>query len=341
MLTTEQLKIQFQQEISSVHTLEKLEELRLFYMGKKGLLKNLFLNNSSIQGSDLRERMQTLNKFKSYVEAVLSQTEELIKKKEIEKKIKQEQVDLSLPGTLLEQGSLHPLTNMQRRCLDVLSVLGFQFTDGPEVETPYNNFDALNIPEHHPARDHQDTFWLEENLLLRSHTSTVQVRKLKAEKNLPIKIVSPGRVYRNETVDATHLACFHQFEGLWVDTDVKFSYLKGTIDFLIKNLFEDAWEYRYKPKFYPYTEPSFGVDIRKKGDESEWITILGAGMVHPNVFLHTGHDPNHIRGFAFGLGVSRMVTLAHGIKSMKSLYESDLRVHQMLSKKSYMNQLQN
>lgn len=336
MLNFTQLKQQFLQDIDSLESLENLEDLRLFYMGKKGLIKKLFHEILAAPPKERKELTQKFNEFKKYVEEVFLQSFEIIRKKEIGKKINEEWVDLSLPGIALERGSLHPLTHIQRKCLEVLSLLGFQFSDGPEVETPYHNFDALNIPEHHPARDQQDTFWLEKGLLLRSHTSTVQIRKLKEEKILPIKIVSPGRVYRNETVDASHLACFHQFEALWVDKEVKFSHLKGTIDFLIKHIFHEEWEHRFKPKFYPYTEPSIGVDIRKKGENTEWLTILGAGMIHPNVFRHTGHDPNHISGFAFGLGISRMATLAHGVTNMKSLYESDLRVHQALSRKEYM-----
>lgn len=181
----------------------------------------------------------------------------------------------------------------------------------------------------------QDTFWLDGGLLLRSHTSTVQIRVLENQKDLPIRIASPGKVYRNEAVDATHLACFHQFEGLWVDADVKFSHLKGTMEFIIKNIFGDDWEYRFKPKFYPYTEPSIGVDIRSKTTERNWVTILGAGMVHPTVFKMTGHDPNTVSGFAFGLGISRIVAMAHHVSDLKSLYESDLRVHQGLARKKY------
>ena len=199
--------------------------------------------------------------------------------------------------------------------------------------------DALNIPEHHPARDMQDTFWLQDNFLLRSHTSTVQIRALEAAKaegrDLPLKIVAPGRVYRNETVDATHLACFHQFEGLWVDHDVTFSELKAVLEFTVREIFGDDWELRFKPKFYPYTEPSIGIDIRLKDQDGQgagkWLTILGAGMVHEHVFENTGFDPKTTKGFAFGLGVSRIVAMAYGVESMRSLYESDLRVHQRLS----------
>lgn len=329
------LQIEFSSSIEQVNSIEQLEKIRVFYLGKKGVVKDLFTEIKLIHDSNRVAYSQKLNSFKQYIESTLQATECILQKKEIDRKIKDEWVDLSLPGTLNQRGALHPLTKIERNCLNVLNMLGFEFVDGPEVETPFHNFDALNIPEHHPARDMQDTFWLDNQLLLRSHTSTVQVRVLENEKKLPVKIASPGRVYRNEAVDATHLACFHQFEGLWVDEGVKFSHLKGILEFIIKNIFGGEWDYRFKPKFYPYTEPSIGVDIRSKTKDAKWITVLGAGMVHPNVFKFTGHDPEKVSGFAFGLGISRMVTMAHKVENMKSLYEGDLRVHQNLARKIY------
>ncbi len=329
------LQTEFFSSIEQVNSIEQLEKVRVFYLGKKGVIKDLFAEMKLIQDSERVTYSQQLNAFKQYIESTLQATECALKKKETDRRIKEEWVDLSLPGTTNQRGALHPLTQIERNCLDVLYMLGFKFVDGPEVETPFHNFDALNIPEHHPARDMQDTFWLDNQLLLRSHTSTVQIRVLENEKELPIKIASPGRVYRNEAVDATHLACFHQFEGLWVDEGVKFSHLKGMLEFIIKNIFGNDWDYRFKPKFYPYTEPSIGVDIRSKTKDAKWITVVGAGMVHPNVFKFTGHDPEKISGFAFGLGVSRMVTMAHKVENMKSLYEGDLRVHQNLARKKY------
>lgn len=329
------LKIEFSSALKEIEDISQLETFQISYLGKKGLIRNLFSKMKELPEDQRIAYAQQLNAFREYIETTIEKTERSFKKNETNKRIRGEWTDLSLPGIINQVGSLHPLTKIERNCLSVLNMLGFQFEDGPEVETPFHNFDALNIPEHHPARDMQDTFWVDGELLLRSHTSTVQVRVLERQKELPIRIASPGRVYRNEAVDATHLACFHQFEGLWVDKGVKFSHLKGTLEFIVKNIFGDEWEYRFKPKFYPYTEPSIGVDIRSKTKEAKWITVLGAGMVHPNVFKATGHDPDKVSGFAFGLGISRMVTMAHKVENMKSLYEGDLRVHQGLARKSY------
>jgi len=211
--------------------------------------------------------------------------------------------------------------------------------DGPEVEHPFYNFDALNIPEHHPARDMQDTFWVTGGLLLRSHTTTVQARVLESKPELPIRVASLGRVYRNEAVDATHLAMFHQFEGIWVDRGLGFHHLKGTLAFIARALFGAERRVRFKPKFYPYTEPSVGVDVScavcdGAGCEAchgaGWVTILGAGMVHPKLFLQFGYDPDEVSGIAFGLGTTRMAAQWAGVSKVRSLYETDMRVHAAL-----------
>jgi len=326
---------EFSTALASVGTSEQLEKLRLNYSGKKGVIKDL-LEQLKISPIDERKTIALkINEFKKYIEESIAVAQNTIRHKETDRKIQSEWLDISLPSTNLERGALHPLSIIERKCLDVLNLLGLQFVEGPEVETPFHNFDALNIPEHHPARDMQDTFWLDKNLLLRSHTSTVQIRSLQNAQDLPIKVASPGRVYRNEEVDATHLACFHQFEGLWVDKGITFAHLKGTLEFIIQNIFGKKWDFRFKPKFYPYTEPSIGVDIRSKDGDGKWLTVLGAGMIHPNVFIKTGHDPESVSGFAFGLGISRMVAMSHHISNMKSLYEGDLRIHRSLARKDY------
>lgn len=334
----------FMQTLDNTNDLKSLESLRVATLGKKGWVKKSFDLVKKAAPDERKTVAQTLNELKASVEKALDVAENRIATEVIQKQVESEWVDWTMPGTLGEKGALHPLTVIERNCIEVLQMLGFEVAEGPEVETPFHNFDALNIPEHHPARDMQDTFWLEKGLLLRSHTSTVQIRALEEAKSqgrdLPLKIVAPGRVYRNETVDATHLACFHQFEGLWVDHDVTFAELKAVLQFMVEKIFGDAWEMRIKPKFYPYTEPSIGIDIRlrempqghpSQGQPGKWLTILGAGMVHEHVFTNTGYDPKNTKGFAFGLGVSRMVALAYGVDSMRSLYESDLRVHQRLS----------
>lgn len=228
----------------------------------------------------------------------------------------------------------------------VMRQLGFEFVDGPEVEHPFYNFDALNIPEHHPARDMQDTFWVQGGWLLRSHTTTVQARVLERQPQLPIRVASYGRVYRNEAVDATHLAMFHQFEGIWLDRGLSFAHLKGTLSFIARALYGDH-RIRFKPKFYPYTEPSVGVDLEcsvchghglDMGRQCEachgagWVTILGAGMVHPKLLLEFGYDPEQVTGIAFGLGTTRMAAQKTGASKVRSLYEQDQRVMRTLKR---------
>lgn len=329
-LESTDIEADFLARLSAASDLARIEELRRAFLGKQGIVKSQLSLLRDANPTKQREIAIQLNALKEMIENSLAERLERVRVTERMQKIESEWLDLSLPGCKVEQGSIHPLTRVLRRCVAVLNQLGFSQVEGPEVETAFNNFDALNIPEHHPARDVQDTFWLENGFLLRSHTSTVQVRTLLNGRELPIKIVSPGRVYRNENVDATHLASFHQFEGLAVDARLSFGDLKAVIDHIISNLFGDEWEHRYKPKYYPYTEPSIGVDIRSRRDGGRWLTVLGAGMVHPNVFRATGHDPDKVSGFAFGLGISRMVAMAYGVSSMRTLYESDLRVHRAL-----------
>ena len=239
-----------------------------------------------------------------------------------------------MPGQTTRRGARHPLTVVENQCMDVLRRLGFKLVDGPEIDDAYHNFDALNIPEHHPARDMQDTFWVTGGLLLRSHTTTVQARVLSSKPSLPIRIASAGRVYRNEAVDATHLAMFHQLEGLWVDRGLTFANLKGLLSFIAKSLYGEG-RIRFKPKFYPYTEPSVGVDLACALCDGEgceachgagWVTILGAGMVHPKVFKEFGYDPDEVSGIAFGLGTTRMAAQWAGVSKVKSLYDQELAV---------------
>ena len=222
----------------------------------------------------------------------------------------------------------------------VLRQLGFELVDGPEVDNAFHNFDALNIPEHHPARDMQDTFWVTGGLLLRSHTTTVQARVLSTKPELPIRVASMGRVYRNEAVDATHLAMFHQFEGIWIDRGLTFSHLKGVLEFLARSLY-GTQPIRFKPKFYPYTEPSVGVDLQCaicNGDGCSachgagWVTILGAGMVHPKVFETFGFDSTEVSGIAFGLGTTRMMSQSVNAPALRPLYNQEMQILQDLNR---------
>ncbi|MCB1558188.1 MAG: phenylalanine--tRNA ligase subunit alpha [Alphaproteobacteria bacterium] len=332
------IKDEFKHRIGQVSDLRQLDELRVAYVGKKGQVKVLMGGLRDIVDPEVKKAAAAeFNSLMQYVESNLDESHRRIEAIEYTRQVEVEAVDMTMPGRTHEIGARHPLSDIETECMEVLRTLGFEYVDGPEIETPEHNFDVLNIPEHHPARDMQDTFWLENNLLLRSHTTTVQARVLESRRDFPIKIVSPGKVYRNEAVDATHLACFHQFEGLCVDKGIRFTDLKGTIDHVIRSIFGSNWQVRFKPKFYPYTEPSVGMDISEKviGGEPKWITIGGAGMVHPQVFRNLGHDPDQVSGFAFGLGISRMVAMRQGLDHIKTLYEGDLRVHRAVAHKQF------
>ena len=324
--------------LSPEAVLAALDEVRRHHTGKKSPLKELLraLRDQPPEGRPAFA--QDVNDAQAVIEAELATATAAAHERAMQARLAGEWEDITLPGTAQRRGARHPLTETELRCMNLLRQLGFHLVDGPEVETPYFNFDALNIPEHHPARDMQDTFWLPNRLLLRSHTTTVQTRVLQRRPPLPLRVASAGRVYRNEAVDATHLAMFHQFEGIWVDRGLTFAHLKGVLAFLAKSLYGDR-RIRFKPKFYPYTEPSVGVDLlcsRCDGDGCEachgagWVTILGAGMIHPKVFLEFGYNPDEVSGIAFGLGTTRMAAQGAGIAKVKSLYEQDLRVHEML-----------
>ena len=325
-----------QQDVAQAKSVQEVDMLRSKYLGKKSLLKQQADQIRNIPPEKRQEFGQQLNAMRASVEKALEDAKKGVVEKIIQDRISGEHMDLSLPEIGQQPGSLHPLTMVEHKCTSLLRRLGFSVVDGPEVESAYYNFDALNVPEHHPARDAQDTFWVDGGLLMRSHTTTVQARILEANKNgtLPIKIVSPGRTYRNETVDTTHLACFHQYEGLWVGEGVKLSHLKGTLEYLLKSIYGEDRKVRFKPKFYPYTEPSIGADVSCKNcggagcqacHGAGWVTVVGAGMVHPKVFKGLGYDPEKVSGFAFGIGISRMVSQFYKA-NMRQLYGMNLQV---------------
>ncbi len=339
----EDLIDQLSNELANAKTLQEIDLLKSKYLGKKSILKKEY-DQLRLLPLDQRQKVgKELNAVKELIEQTLSNAKIELQSKIVEDKIQNDYMDMSLPGYCQELGAKHPLTILENKCNYRLGQLGFSVVDGPEVEDEYHNFDALNIPKHHPARDAQDTFWVDGGLLLRSHTTTVQTRILEAQKNgnLPIKIVSPGRVYRNEAVDATHLACFHQYEGLWVGENVKLSHLKGTLEYLLKSIYGSDRQIRFKPKFYPYTEPSLGADISCKACNGKgcaacrgagWVTIVGAGMVHPKVFEELGFDPKKVSGFAFGFGLSRMASQLYNVK-MRDLYGMNLQVFKNIKEK--------
>lgn len=334
----EALLAQFRSALSQAESPESVDEVRRAWTGKTSPFKEALKSLKDLPADEKPGFAKAFNDAVALATAELDAYKAIIEARAGAQRLDAEWIDASMPGTAPARGAKHPLTHVEERCMAVLRRLGFALVDGPEVEDAYHNFDALNIPEHHPARDMQDTFWVTGGLLLRSHTTTVQARVLAAHPPLPIRVASMGRVYRNEAVDATHLAMFHQFEGIWVDRGLSFAHLKGILAFVAKALYGDR-RVRFKPKFYPYTEPSVGVDLACGNCDGAgceachgagWVTILGAGMIHPNVFREFGYDPTEVSGIAFGLGTTRMAAQSAGVVKVKSLYETDLRVHAAL-----------
>lgn len=335
----EALLAAFRADLAAARDPAAIDELRRVHTGKKSALKAVLSELKNLPPEERPAFAQAVHAAAATLEAELEAASQAIESQALAARLDAEWQDLSLPGLAPRRGGLHPVTEVHTRCLDVLRRLGFTLVDGPEVEHPFYNFDALNIPEHHPARDMQDTFWVTGGLLLRSHTTTVQSRELEKRPPLPIRIASAGRVYRNEAVDATHLAMFHQLEGLWVDRGLTFAHLKGVLSFIAREVFGGQGRIRFKPKFYPYTEPSVGVDVActvcggagcEACHQAGWVTILGAGMVHPKVFLGFGYDPGEVSGIAFGFGTTRMASQWAGVHKVRSLYEQDLQVLTLL-----------
>ncbi len=329
----EAIKQQINSQIQDVNSVEELEAFRLKYLGRKGLLAQL---TATIPGLSQQERAvfgQQVNSLKQLLNSVIEEKSKLINPAQTirPKSI----VDIGMPGIAQELGHLHPITKVMNEICDIFIRMGFAVIEGPEVETEYNNFTGLNIPLEHPSRDAFDTFYLKEgtNLLLRSHTSPVQIRAMKSRKP-PLAVIVPGRVYRPDAVDASHSFMFHQIEGFMVDQDIKFSDLKGMLELFAKAVFGDDIKMRFRPHFFPFTEPSAEVDIsciicKGRGcsvcGRKGWLEILGSGMIHPNVFKNVGYDPKKYTGFAFGMGVERIAMLKYGINDIRLFFENDLR----------------
>ena len=305
--------------LSGIQSLEDLEAFRLSYLSKKGKLTSLLQRLKEIPQEERKNYGSEVNKLKNFLAKSYED-----KKKSIEtgKDEKESYFDDSLPGVRPRVGRIHPISQTIREISGIFERLGFQIVDGPEIETEFHNFTALNIPLDHASRDSFDTFYTSSGKLLRSQTSTVQIRIMENTKP-PLRIIAPGRVYRPDTVDASHSFMFHQIEGLMVDDRTTFSDLKGIIHLFLRELFGSDIKIRYRPHFFPFTEPSVEVDVRW-GDRG-WLEILGAGSVDPNVFQAVGYDPKKVQGFAFGLGVERIAMLRHQIKDIRYFYENDLR----------------
>jgi phenylalanyl-tRNA synthetase alpha chain len=306
--------------IADAADLDALEQLRVAYLGKKGQLSQMLGGMGKLDPSDRPKVGKLTNEVKAAIQTALDTAREALQVARVQAQIAAETIDVTMPGTLRPQGRRHPLASTIDRALDIFVGLGYTVATGPEMESDHYNFSALNMPEDHPARDMQDTFYLPNGHLLRTHTSPVQIRYME-QNDPPIRVVAPGRVYRRDTVDATHSAVFHQVELLAVDRGLTFTDLKGTIGEFIRQMFGEV-EIRFRPSYFPFTEPSAEVDVRWKGN---WLEVLGCGMVDPNVLKAVGYDPEVYTGFAAGFGIERFAMVLHQIDDIRRVYASDLR----------------
>ena len=298
-----------------------LDEVRVEFLGKKGKITDLLKSLGKLPGNERKEAGQAINQAKQQVQGILSQRREFLQNQELEASLVAEKIDVTLPGRTLEKGHLHPVTRTIERIESFFGQLGFEVKSGPEIEDDFHNFDALNIPAHHPARADHDTFYFNPKMMLRTQTSDVQIRTMEKEKP-PLRIISPGRVYRND-YDQTHTPMFHQVEGLMIDENVGFTELKGVLYQFLQNFFEEDLEVRFRPSYFPFTEPSAEVDVM--GKNGKWLEVLGCGMVHPNVLKAVGIDSEKYTGFAFGMGVERLTMLRYGVNDLRAFFENDLR----------------
>lgn len=307
--------------IRACQDLNALEQVRTRFLGKQGALTELLKSLGGLSPEERKQAGARVNEAKNAVEGALRIRREAMVGVELERKIREETIDVTMPGRGRGQGGLHPVTRTLDRIETLFRSMGFEVADGPEIETDFYNFTALNIPENHPARAMHDTFYLQDGSLLRTHTSPVQVHYMQ-DKAPPIRIIAPGRVYRVDS-DATHSPMFHQVEGLWVDENVSFANLKGVVQDFLQRFFErDDLRVRFRPSFFPFTEPSAEMDM-SWGDG--WLEIGGCGMVHPNVFSHVKIDSERYQGFAFGMGVERLAMLRYGVDDLRLFFENDLR----------------
>jgi len=330
----EQLKKEALEELSNIGNSQLVQDLRVKYLGKKGKLTEILRGMGKLSPEERPLIGQLANTIRETIEQKLEEVKAVIEQKEIEAKLARESIDVTLPGRPIPVGNRHPLTLVIEQIENVFLNMGFTIAEGPEVEKDYYNFEALNLPKDHPARDMQDSFYITEEILMRTHTSPVQVRTMeKMQGNVPVKIICPGRVYRRDNDDATHSHVFTQIEGLMVGENVRMSDLKGVLLEFARQLFGENAGIRLRPSFFPFTEPSAEVDITcmcggkgcKICKNTGWIEVLGSGMVHPRVLEMAGYDSEKYTGFAFGLGVERIAMLKYGIDDIRHFYTNDLR----------------
>ncbi len=329
----EKIRQAAEQELDSCEDLNVLENLRVKFLGKKGELTAILKQMGSLSAEERPVMGQLANTVRAAIEEKIASRVQILKEQESARKLVEETVDVTLPGKKQDMGKLHPLTVTLNDIKEIFLGMGFEIAEGPEVETDHYCFEALNMPKHHPARDTQDTFYINENVLLRTQTSSVQIRTME-NKRPPIRIISPGRVYRSDTVDATHSPLFHQIEGLVVDKGITMADLNGTLELLMKRIYGEDCQIRLRPHHFPYTEPSAEVDLMcfnchgsgcSLCKNEGYIELLGAGMVHPKVLEGCGIDPEVYSGFAFGMGLERITMGRYQINDMRLLYENDMR----------------
>jgi len=334
MSELEKIKSIFKEKIDKVNSKDDLQNIKTEFFGKNGKITAQFKILGSLDANKRKEFASELNKLKDSLTAQIEKNSIELELKEINEKLKDERVDVTLPIRSFPRGKVHPVSQVIDEISSIFSEIGFSIVEGPDVETEYNNFTALNTPEDHPAKDTHDTFYLEENkkILLRTHTSPVQIRTMLNGKP-PFKIIAPGRTYRCDS-DQTHAPMFHQLEGLHIDKNITMSHLKGCLDYFIKEFFEvKNVKMRFRPSHFPFTEPSAEVDIGyslenekiKIGEGDQWLEILGCGMVHPNVLKNVKVDSNKYQGYAFGIGIDRLAMLKYGINDLRAFFETDYR----------------
>ena len=318
-LTEEALKL-----VADAADLAALDHVRVEYLGKKGQITALLKSLGKLSNEERPAAGAKINEAKQQVQAQISTRKQAMEQAQIDAKLASETIDVTLPGRGQTSGGLHPVTRTLDRIEKIFSAVGYKVEQGPEIEDNYHNFDALNIPPHHPARAMHDTFYIDEGNVLRTHTSPVQVRTMENQEP-PIHIICPGRVYRCDS-DVTHTPMFHQVEGLVIDKDVSFADLKGTIVQFLRAFFEnEELEVRFRPSFFPFTEPSAEFDIQWASSKTGWLEVGGCGMVHPNVLTSSSVDPEKFTGFAFGLGVERLAMLRYGVNDLRMFFENDVK----------------
>lgn len=326
------------EEIDACDDLETLGTIRNAYLSKKSPLMALMSCMKELSGEARAAFGKHINDAKNEIAERLEKKRKALEERKIEKQLEEETIDISLPGKEMKKGAKNPFYKIQDEIIDIFASMGYEIVEGPEVESDHYNFELMNIPHDHPARDMQDSFYIDENTLMRTHTSPVQARVMEQKKGQPIRIICPGKTYRRDDDDATHSHQFAQIEGLVVDKDINLGHLKATLELFLKKMYGEKREIRLRSSYFPFTEPSVEVDIScyecgGKGCSvckgSGWIEILGGGMVHPNVLRMSGYDPDVYQGFAFGIGIERVAMLRYGIDDIRRFYQDDVRfLHQ-------------